>query len=414
MARPLLLPEAVCYREIMRRRCGSLGLLALIPVTSCLYLGDRNHVPEGTLELQQSSARLNKGGNMTLTARINDPDSDTMTYEWTVKVVRQVDGGTCYLSHRVGPDNCSDTQPRVAWSGEGPTGHQLVLNKLPYRGTYGVKVRVSDPRGASTTAVRAVVVANDVPKVTLRLGVDPEYTDLDNVPDVYNSHPAHAHYMVRVAEKGLTDLEQDLICGKKATIKWTLEYPTGPKVDYEKVKPCQGKQVLDRYLFRFLPASVNTMFTLTIRAEVNDGHGGISTASMQIALQPDRPPCIVGVAPLGLSMLAAKTPPVVPVPHQDKQLFQVLSVSNDVTETLTYVWQVSQGKGWQVLPGVSEASYTMPPWFGAPGDTALLRVRVTEANASAPTCAEGELLCRLTSYQPDKCYQWVTWKVKFI
>ena len=397
----------------MRRWCGSFGLLALLPVSACLYLGDRNHVPEGTLELEQSSARLFKGGNVTLTARVTDPDKDTMSYEWTVKVTRQVDGGSCYLSHRVGPDNCSDSQARVTWSGEGPTGHQLVLDKLPYRGTYSVQLKVSDPRGASLKVDRDVVVANEVPKITMRLEVDPEYDGLDRVPDISSSLPAHAHYMVRISEKGLTDLEQDLVCGKKATIKWTLKYPAGPKVEYEKVKACQGKQVLDRYRFRFLPASVTKLFTLTIEAAVDDGHGGKATASLQVTLQPDRPPCIYSVWPLSLKALDSKPAPTVPVIHHKVQVFQALAVSNDVHEPLTFVWQVSDGKEFQDLPGWTGASYTMPAWFRAPGDTVLLRVRVSDANAAAPACKESEPLCQLTSHKPDKCYQWVTWKVLF-
>ena len=407
LARPLLPVEGVCYRELMQRLFGLISLLAL---GGCFYLGDRNHAPEGKIELQQSSARLVLKGSVTLIARATDPDEHDLSYQWKVKVKRLIDGGTCYLSDRIGPDNCKGVQPRIAWSAEGAAGSQLALNNLPFRGQYTVELRVSDELGAERLVSQTFEVSNEAPKLKLLLDVDPDFSGMDRVPDINGSRPAHAHYMVRVSEKDLVDLEQDLLCGKKAKILWTVEYPTGPKMEYQNTKPCQGKQVLDRYRFRFAADSVSAPFTVTIKAEVDDGYQGKAEATLKVTLSPDRPPCILGVEDLTWDELKKAE---VPVRHDKGLEFQAPFVSDDVAESLTFVWLASTGKDFQVISGRTVSSYTIPPWFGAPGEVIRLRVVVLDAGTTYPSCKDSEILCASHKPLPTNCYQWVTWKVKF-
>ena len=411
LARALLLVAGVCYRESMRCYFGLVPLLAL---GGCFYLGDPNHAPEGAIEIEQSSARLVQQGSVTLIARASDADEHDLSYEWKVRVKRLIDGGTCYLSHRIGPENCTSEQPKVAWSGEGAAGRQMALNQLPYRGTYTAELRISDEKGAERRVSQTFQVKNEAPKIKLLLDVDPDYSGQDRVPDIGGSRPAHAHYMVRVSEKDLVDLEQDLQCGKKGTIVWTVEHPGGPKLEYQNTLPCQGKQVLDRYRFRFVADTVTTPFVVTIKASVDDGYGGKTEATLPVTLSPNRPPCIHGASPLGLDKLGATPTPQVWVNHELGHEFMVPFVNDDVLDGLTFIWQVNDdGKVFRVIPGETRSSYEMPAWFGAPGESILLRVVVLDAGAAAPTCNKAELLCASHSPLPARCYQWVTWKVKF-
>jgi len=392
------------------------GLVPLLALGGCLYLGDRNHAPQGEIELQQSSARLVLKGSVTLIARASDPDDHDLSYEWTVKVKRLVDGGSCYLSDPLGPNNCKDTQPKIAWFREGEAGRQLALNDLPHRGQYTVLLRVTDEKGAEHKVSRTFQVSNEVPKVKLLLDVDPDFSGVDNVPDIKGSRPAHAHYMVRVSEKDLVDLEQDLTCGKKAKIVWTVQHPTGPKLEYKSTKTCQGKQVLDRYRFRFVSDTVSAPFSVTIKAEVDDGYKGKITATLPVTLSPNRPPCILGVNRLDWNDNKADEfkKAVVPVRHDQGLEFRASFVSEDVRESLTYRWLVSDGKSFAAIPGATGPSYAVPPWFRPFGASIQLRVVVLDAGTTYPSCSDTEPLCASHKPLPADCYQWVTWKVKFI
>lgn len=389
------------------------GLVPLLALGGCLYLGDRNHAPEGKIELQQSSARLVQRGSVTLIARATDLDEHDLSYEWKVKVERLVDGGTCYLSHRLGPDNCKGVQPRVAWSGEGAAGSQMALNNLPHRGKYTAQLRVWDELGAERLVSHTFQVKNEAPQIKLLLDVDPAYSGVDRVPDINGSSPAHAHYMVRVSEKGLVDREGDLLCGKKAKIVWTVEHATGPKLEYQQTRTCQGKQVLDRLRFRFVADTVSAPFLVTIKAQVDDGYGGKTEATLPVTLSPNRPPCIYGASPLGLVKMGSTPTPQVVVVHEEGLEFQVHFVSDDVKEGLTYIWQVNSGKGFKTISSKNEPSYIMPAWYRAPGESLQLRAQVLDAAAAQPTCPVSQLLCASHKPLPASCYQWVTWKVKF-
>lgn len=386
--------------------------MLLLCLGGCLYLEEMNHAPRGTIEIEQSSARLVKLGSAIFIARAEDPDADNLLYQWQVQVKKLTDGKLCYLSQRTGPTNCKDNESAMAWSAEGQDGRRLVLDTLPHRGDYQVTLKISDELGARVKLQHAFKVANEAPQIKLLVGGDPAHPG-DRVPDFNSGYPAHAHYLARISEKDLTDREKDLICGGKASIKWSIEAPASAKLEYQKILGCQGKQVLDRFRFRFISGSITSPAKVTIHAEVDDGYQGKAKTSLPLTLTPNRPPCLVGVQPLSFKEIGdGATTRVIAsqgMPFEAPEGF----VSDDVREILLYQWLVNDGKGFVVLPGENGPRYVVPAWFRTPGSTLRLRVVVRDVETPAPACAVDTALCAHFKPLPPSCYQWVTWKVKF-
>ena len=389
--------------------------VVLLTTGGCLYFEEMNHAPTGQIALNQASSKLVKGGFAVLEARVSDEEQHDLTYEWKVQVTRLVDSQRCHLTARSGPDNCQGAKPTVVWSGDDATARRLTLDKLPYRGDYQVQLTAADERGAKHSQSYTFTVANDPPKIKLLVSVDPDYKGLDRVPDASGGNPVHAHYLVRVSERKdeLTDLEGDLICGSKAKVTWAIQRPAGLKLEYAKTKSCQGKQVLDRYRFRFVASSLTAPTKVVLSAKVDDGYQGQATATADLTLAPDRPPCIDAASHWSVVQAAG----TVPVIHSQQTLFEVPFVQDDVWEPWSYhwTWQVDEGQGFVPIAGQAGAKYYMPAWFRSPGTSLRLRVVVrSSATASMPGCPQSKDLCQQHKGLPANCYQWVVWKVKFI
>lgn len=424
MARALLHQIGVWYGLTMQWGLRVTLAMALGTLAGCLYLGGINHAPQASITIESTSDRREKGGSVTLKAWVCDKcdldeikdgnDTDPLILEWRGQYKAPGGEFRC-LTDRIGgdaPKNSSQACP-ILHSGDRISGLDLTLDKLPERGTYTVELRVADELGADVRKNLDFPVENSAPQgISLKVSAEKAYEMTDQVPDHNKNYPAHAHYLVRVDENapGFLDLEEDLKCGNKATIQWTLsKLPTGAQLEYAEKKSCQGTEILDRYRFRLLVDTITAEATITIRADIDDGHGGKTSATRELNLAPNRPPCILETYPKLENQ-------VIPVLYNEGKTFDIQVVDDDVEpdKGFHFTWLRGDGKTFLPIPAQNGSSFKVPDLFGLPGDEVLLRVVVQDSISPFPACSAGTLLCAAHKSLPAKCYQWVTWRVRFM
>jgi hypothetical protein len=400
-------------------------LLLVGGLAACLYVGGINHEPEGEIQLGTSLLQYGEHGEAVLFASASDPDEDPLTYAWRVKVTDLKKDVHALNNAKARFDLVRGDNLEALSTGMPPvigTEEKLTLKGLPAIGTYEVTLTITDEQGAQRLATRIFKVDNLPPKVTLLITADPDFTK-QKVPDSEYAdkklrYPGHAHYMVRVVEDPINNPEGDLTCGSKASISYSVEPSFKAKMASWTTKPCQGKEWLDRLSFRLQDDAITAASTkLTVKAVIKDGIGGTSTAVQSIELQPNRPPCILATNPDFLAVGASEQA-VVSVLADEPRSFAVTTPSEDVNTGLRYSWWVKDASGGTfepILEGAAGGELSLPAWFRLPGESVELRVIVQEAKGAAPTCPAQMALCLPGGEElPDKCYRWVTWKVKFI
>jgi hypothetical protein len=402
----------MCYRQDMQAKLALLTL-GLVP-PGCLYVDGKNHAPSAAIELP--AAKLRRCDPIMLRAQASDPDQDTLSYSWRVRVASTDDeGGEWDLVDPSGSSVCDSTRagPALQRAADRPPvagqSEFLSIPQLPLRGSYSVELEVRDGFRAARTVAATFVVENQPPVFELRLDRDPTATE-DKVPDATGGFPAHAHYLVWVNG---TDHENDLRCGGRSSVSWKLVAPDESSAEYVLPRPCvSGKQPELRV--RLSPHKVSAGTTLRVQATVADGFGGSKTSVGELELAPNRPPCLEATQP-------PFDLPKVLVAHQEGRRFDVSLVNDDVPASVSFSWLVREegAASWSKLGGLGGPVLDLPPWFRAPGKKLELRAIAEEADVPAARCAESEALCppagqAKTEAVPAGCYRWVTWKLEFI
>lgn len=406
-----------CRAMIPRRLRPALALWVVLALPAgCLYVGGQNRKPQGSIAIEHSSARLEKYGSVTLLAKASDPDEDTLSYQWRVQVT-DTSGVTYGLTDASGPaPEGGYRNYKRGTSVVIGTSSELTLNRLPLRGSYAVTLSIRDDGGAEHLAQRTFAVNNVAPAgITLKIGPDPRYDARTRGPDSAGAYPAHGHYLVWLDTAKLVDPERDLRCGTGASVRYTLEAPSSLKWAYAVKRSCQGGEALDAFAFSARADSLSKTTRVTVRAEVDDGHGGTGSGSLALDLAPNRAPCIQGTSPAFAVATQAKPGIMVTVPVVAEQglRFDVSEVWDDVEEPYIYRWMVKDTKEFRVIPGQISAGLQLQPWFRLPGQSVELRVAVRDPLSPSPTCAESTPFCGGSAGHPAGCYQWVTWKVVF-
>jgi hypothetical protein len=370
-----------------------LGLLSL--EGGCIYVGGRNHAPEGEVSVQEGSAQLWKGGGLTLDALIADPDDDALSYDWSVHLDSTEDGHRYSLNSPKGPDNLDASSARII-----ATGPRLTLSDLPHRGSYEVELVARDPLGAETRHVYSFVLENEAPTIR-RIRFSPDET----------IHPVHATYQAWLASEDVDDRESDLTCGGKGQVSWEIVNPDPSTVLYQHTIPCKNSEIQDgRFLFRLNAALLGEKTELNLRVTVQDGYGGTGRREERLELTPNRPPCLM--LPQAEEVLSG----MIPVIYDDPQhcTFDAGRVDDDVSEGVIYTWLVRDEGSvhFSPLSTVQGPLFSMPSWFRPPGQKFQLRVAVQDLYSPFPSCDEDDLTCREGDGLAANCYQWITWFVE--
>jgi hypothetical protein len=391
----------MCYARPMRYLIFSL----LLPA-GCLYIGSLNHAPEGTITIDEKKSALVKWGEAKLSAVVEDKDGDQIGYQWRVIVESQEDGGIYSLDR---PDGAPAGDPHVSYNQDPPnpigTAKDLTLLRLPFRGTYHVRLQVSDTSGAMKQLETTFEVKNQAPTIQkLRIELDPNAKQ-DIRPDVY---PAHAHYLAYVSDLEMSDAEDDLKCGNtKSSVAWELVTPEKSALEYWDVVNCYGGAPLGMVHFRLKSTAVQKNSQLSVKVTVNDGFGGKVESLASRDIVPNRPPCIPSTVP-------SFTNPKVVVPYKEGQTFDASQANDDVLEGLTFFWWIKgPDLDWSLIPGQTGPIFKLPAELFPAGKPFKLRVAVQSVDSDYPSCSSNEPLCYKAQGIPAACYEWVTWDVEY-
>lgn len=417
----------MCYRREMQplARLARASVLLLPWLSGCLYIGHLNHPPQ-IEAVSVGESNLVRCGRITLKVVASDPDGDTLGYRWSVRVesTEPAAPGQFALLRMVSSacDGLAGSHDLIgigAGSRSSATlseGATLSLEKLPLRGRYLVTVEVFDTDGSTRSAEHRFEIPNQAPTIgELRLERDPEHAE-DNVPELGDRFPAHAHYRAWVLK--VDDPESDLRCGSSPEPSWELVSPSVAPLRFLPL-PCKPGEP-DELRFQLPAEAVTTATSLTLRVSYDDGQGGKTSSDVTVTAYPNRPPCIeaLGVQPPTSASLADKPVPVV---HELGRVFDVSLVNDDVPLGVTFTWLIRDAgsSGFSVVQGQSGPVFTVPAWFRPAGHQLELRALVSEQSVTAEPCSESEPLCRLPErYDPKKllgeCYAWVTWRLSFI
>lgn len=370
----------------------------MIGLAGCLYVGGINHAPEATIELDSAQSDLRLRGRALLRAVSRDADDDRLSYSWQVTVT-DLSGEAYVLTDTVGSAQASSSgskPPTVDTSG------QLSLGLL-LRGTYAVSLRVTDPEGARREASYSFEVPNADPEVALEL------VPVDGAT-VGDDLPAHGRYVISAARS--SDADDDLSCGKGATIDWTLVEPAAEDLAIWRTLPCRGVEVLDKLELGAKPTT--SPLRLKVRATVTDPAGGTGIGELEATLQANRPPCIKRSDPsfeLADKVLVLYDPDA---SDGSGRTFEATHVDDDVPQQ-RYVWSRSAAPAgpYEPLAAYSGPRLELPANFAYPGDAFYLRLTVLDAVGGEPSCAPAERLCADDAALPAACYRWITWQVEF-
>ncbi|MCC6748743.1 MAG: hypothetical protein IT371_13870 [Deltaproteobacteria bacterium] len=364
----------------------------------CLYLGGINHAPAVVLRLDAPSSLLFLDGTAALVAEAHDAEGDALTYTWSVEV-RSLKGERLQVVDAGGQLGAERSARPL------PGGDRFSL-PLRTRGTYRVELRVRDPRGAEGVAVTEVVVASRPPEPQLQLLPQAEGTFPLGGP-----YPAHATYLVSAGATTDPDAEDDLTCGKGASIEWKLLEPDPSRLEFFRTRPCTEESGLEILQLRARP--VTAALPVRVQATVTDPTGVRGVGSLAFVLAPNRPPCLrvpPEASPVEKILLLYDS-----VGEQGEGAVQVgAQFPDDDVHEFRYRWlRASRAEG----PYLETASqpgpfFTMDRSVGLPGDHVFLRLVVQDAQSAWPSCDAATARCASADGLPPSCYQWITWQVE--
>ena len=309
--------------------------------TNCLLdTGPINMPP--TVQIDEPSQSLHRGGTATFTATIHDPDqsNDTLTVAWHV-------GSVC------------------------------------------VVVKVSDRYGDTAVASRVFTVEDQPPTAVIE-----------------QTSPAATAATLPLSStftfSALGSTDPDPGDGNTLTFAWTVTQPDGTTLS---VNTCPSPQTPAICSFTSaMPGSYHVQLTAT------DASGMSSSASVDVVIAQDQPPCIVGFTPTALQTIGFA--------DQDTT-FAVTSVDDDVDPypgstlgSFTWWYRMGTSGGFIRLSNpYSSNQLDFGPDAFSTGDEVQVRVEYQDRiNRSFSTCDQNAVRCELV----PGCAQWVTWTVQFL
>jgi hypothetical protein len=410
----LLPEEAVCYRDLVR----GIAVTVCAALAGCLYVGDRNHPPQGSIQVVQPNA--GRCSDVVLRAEASDPDGDDLSYGWSV-VVQSTEPGQAdryELPSAAGSPICPEgTTAPVSTTAERSSKvigslAELKLIRVPWRGTYRVDLRLRDSSGAETWAAPvAFTVSDATPTIdALQVDLDPQVTSY-TLPDLNDQYAAHGHYLAWIKEA--EDADDDLKCGNSGSSRVTRAWePLGRQPEdfeyWEPVCDALSKQPYGGVRFRLKPERA-TAGDLGVRVTLTDSLGAKVSHDAHLPVVANRPPCIRTVTPY--------LDDTVKLSVAEPNGFFVLSLSDDVPQLMEFTWSSKDAAAAGFTPlavqtSMVPPSLTLPAWFRSPGDKLQLRLSVREVGGPEPDCADvNQLSCPWSG--ATGCNRWVTWSVEF-
>ncbi len=335
--------------------------------TNCLLdTGPINMPPTVQIDDTQS---LHRGEKITLTATIHDPDqsNDSLNVTWYV-----------------GTDTDCDTAATSALGSctSQPSNDQCCYTPQAF-GSVCVVVQVKDRYGAFAEARRAFDV-KDRPPTAVIVRTSPASTE--------TTLPLSSNLVFSAS----SSTDPDLGDNDSLTFDWTVTQPDGTKL---------SKNTTLCSFTAATPGTYNVQLVATDSSQMSS-----DPVSVDVVIDQDQPPCIVGFAP--------ESPHTIAFADQSTS-FVVTSVDDDVdpypgSTSGTFTWSYRNGTSGeferlQILQNSNRLDFG--PDLFVIGDVIQVRVKYQDrVSRSFSTCDQNADRCEL---KPG-CAQWVTWTISFL
>jgi hypothetical protein len=360
----------------------------LVLASGCFYTDPINQRP--SLDIHQiTTDELFRGDSVNLEAISNDPDGDTVAYQWRAYACTtetDCDQAPFYT----GIQKLAFFQiPKQRIENVGP----LVIVSVTLEG--------HDDLGATAKPVQTLVLHVDDLAPTLELHKQPRmsYVIGTKVPlfaKVGDADDAPANVM---------------------TLDWQVfTPPTQPAytLDPPITLPVGGDLAHLQFERDLTPNGIGDW---DIQVTATDPQQLQNVQHLPLTVVADHAPC------LGLWDPTASAQPSETIPISDPTLFQVLVVNDDldpypsspsdpVLGTTQFAWTiVPPGGSRQALTGVTGGSVALDPASYIPGDIVELRVEIQDRNHTPVACPDNQLSCATNALEPT-CTQRLSWEVE--
>ncbi len=368
------------------------ALSILVLASGCFYMEPVNQRPSIGI-VPSSSDPLHRGDNVTLDARIDDPEGQAVALTWRAYA----------CSDATVPGGCDDTTFKDSL----PTDAAQDFN-------FTVPIHRAD--GTDVQSLRIELDAVDSLGATAKPSQELVMPVIDGPPTLMLRSQSRYGYVINTPVQ-IYALVGDPDDGAPAVkpLGWQVFSPTSPAPPLTDITtPPATDPTMLQFGKQLVPDQLGNDWKVQVTAT---DPLGVQTVQIQpLTIVADHAPCLAQSAPIA-------PPPGSTLPITDPTLFEVLVVDDDLdpyptilndaiygAETFTWSLLPPGATTRQVLTGATGASVPIDPASYTPGDIVELRVEIGDRNHTPVNCTDSDPTCSVIS--DPSCIQRLTWRVE--
>lgn len=386
-----------------------LSFAPLLVATGCLYTGTINKPPV-VVSATLSETSTFKGSSVTVTASATDDEdaAATLSYEFTVEAT---DGGAAAR-------DCDYAIEAIQ-----PGGNSATVTF--YRtGIFSISVVATDHLKSPSAALKSnITILDGAPGFTAGAKLIP--TSASNLCALYTAGEA---IPLRL-DGDVVDLDQGArapACDTTETMTYTWRITRQPSgappaqltlfADGGCTAPTAGSGVTlpvpstaTQVCLWTAAGATSTTSMYSVAMDASDGTTRVTSATADVPVAADAPPCITGTDLVEGSYVLDRT---------QRQSFQVLGVADDrdpfPSDKLTFAWSLwrESDPTWRAVPSHPQPSYDLDGSLFGVGEHAKLRVEAIDRTGGRAACdINKDDVCLVTSCASagQACHKWKTW-----
>lgn len=368
--------------------------VACVLLTGCFYIDPI--VPQTYYQLRANPDAIQRGGVVTLAARLVNAESQAGTFDWTVF-------GCAGFDHGVA-SNCDPTE---FYPTPGSTPPDETSSAVQ------VTVPPTTMSGLKLQAIRVKLDARSDRGAKAQSDGNTEVFPVGNASPAFELH-TESHSLAVGAPIDVITTYSDLDSALDGiALAWTVVAP--PSADpysFDGIQIAQDPADPDHRTAgkRLTPTAPGRW---DVQVTARDQDGGATTHDLAITVVPDQPPCL-------RQWLPTVPPPGATLPISVPTVFQVPVVDDDVdpyppisaASQLAFAWSVLRPGAPQreVQAGATGDAIVLDPAAFRPGDLVELRVEISDRQRAPLPCDDAAPTCSIPS--SGSCLQRQTWRVE--
>jgi hypothetical protein len=364
--------------------------VACVLLTGCFYIDPI--FPQAYYQLRADPDAIQRGGSVTLAARLVNTESQAGTFDWTVF-------GCAGFEHGV----ASECDSMEFYGSPPEDTASSVKVTIPPRTTSGARLQ----------AIRVKLDARSDRGAKAQSDGNTEVFQVGNASPVFELHTESHSLSVGapidvIATYGDLDSALDGIA-----LAWTVTAPPSAgsyRFDGIEVAQDPGDPAHRKAGKRMTPTVPGTW---DVEVIAQDQDGGTTTHDLSITVVPDQPPCLrqwLPTVPPAGATLPISVPTVFQVPLVDDDVDPYPPIS--ATPQLAFAWSILRPGAPQreVQAGATGNAIVLDPAAFRPGDVVELRVEIADRQRTPLPCDDAAPTCSIRS--SASCLQRQTWSVE--